>query len=117
MQHTVIAFIHDQPHALNRAISLFRRSAYRIDSLVVTKTAQLGLTRLTLVVQRDDVAQVVRELEALVDVVSARVEFTRGSRTATSSPGGSTPAQANALPASNSPYTWQADGAIDEEAA
>jgi acetolactate synthase I/III small subunit len=183
MQHTVIALMHDRPHALNRAVSLFRRSALRIDSLAVASTEQPGFTRMTLVVQRDDVGQVVRQLDGLVDVVSVRdvthqrviahelcllrvsppgsrlgdllrvasecdarvveaaphglvlaimgapatitqnlerfrifgiIEFTRSSRIAmpvTGSTGISTPPHADAIPA-NSPYTWQADGAV-----
>jgi acetolactate synthase-1/3 small subunit len=187
MQHTVIALMHDRPHALNRAISLFRRSALRIDSLAVASTEQPGLTRLTFVVQRDDVGQVVRQLERLVDVVSVRdvthqrvvahelclvrvappgsrlgellnsaresdarvvetgahsmvlaimgapdavsraldrlrpfgiLELTRSGRiamTASGAPQGSAPAPRAGTP--NEHYTWQADGAIDEEAA
>ena len=72
MQHTVIALMHDRPHALNRAISLFRRGAFRIDSLAVASTEQPGLMRMTLVVQRDDAGEVVRQLECLIDVVSVR---------------------------------------------
>ncbi|MBC7896122.1 MAG: acetolactate synthase small subunit [Cytophagaceae bacterium] len=72
MQHTVIALMHDRPHAHNRAISLFRRSALRIDSLAVASTEQPELVRMTLVVQHDDVGEVVRQLDGLIDVVSVR---------------------------------------------
>lgn len=72
MQHTVIALMHDRPGVLNRTVSLFRRRAFNIDSLSVATTEQPGLSRMTLVVQRDDVAQVVRQLERLVDVISVR---------------------------------------------
>lgn len=189
MQHTIIALMHDRPHALNRAISLFRRGAFRIDSLAVASTEQPGLMRMTLVVPREDVGQVVRQLEALIDVVSVRdvthqrvvahelclvriappgsrlgellriahdcdarvveaashaivlavmgspttithvldrfrtfgiMEFTRSSRIAMPVTGGvssSTPPHATAAIPATSPYTWQADGAVDEEAA
>ena len=72
MQHPVIALVHDRPGVLNRAISLFRRRSFNIHSLAVATTEQPGLSRMTLVVQRDDVSQVVRQLERLVDVISVR---------------------------------------------
>lgn len=188
MQHTVIALMHDRPGVLNRAISLFRRRSFNIDSLSVATTEQPGLSRMTLVVQRDDVAQVVRQLERLVDVVSVRdvthqrvvahelclvrlsppgsrlgellriardcdirvletapqaillaimgtpeamstclerlrpfgiLELTRSGRIAMTVTG--TPAVHTAPtarhPSPNAHYTWQADGAVDEEAA
>ena len=71
-QHTVIALMHDRPGVLNRAVSLFRRRAFNIDSLSVATTEQPGLSRMTLVVRRDDVTQVIRQLERLVDIVSVR---------------------------------------------
>lgn len=184
MQHTVIAVMHDRPHALNRAIALFRRGDLRIESLAVASTEQPGLMRMTLVVRREDVSQVIKQLEGLIDVVSARdvthqrmvahelclvrvsppgsrlgellrianecdarvveaaphalvlaimgppstitqslerlrafgiLEFTRSSRIAmsvTGSTGTPTPPHAGASIPANSPYTWQADGAV-----
>ena len=72
MQHTVISLMHDRPGVLNRVVSLFRRRAFNIESLSVSTTEQPGLSRMTLVVNRDEVTQVVRQLERLVDVVSVR---------------------------------------------
>jgi acetolactate synthase-1/3 small subunit len=72
MQHTVIALMQDRPGALNRVVSLFRRRAFNIDSLSVATTEQPGLSRMTLVVNRDEVTQVIRQLERLIDVVSVR---------------------------------------------
>ena len=69
MQHTVIALMQDRPGVLNRAVSLFRRRGFNIDSLTVATTEIPGLSRMTVVVNRDDVEQVVRQLERLVDIV------------------------------------------------
>jgi acetolactate synthase I/III small subunit len=70
MQHTVIALMQDRPGVLNRAVSLFRRRGFNIDSLTVATTELAGLSRMTLVVNEDDVEQTVRQLERLVDVVA-----------------------------------------------
>ncbi|MGQ0648747.1 MAG: acetolactate synthase small subunit [Gemmatimonadaceae bacterium] len=78
MQHTVIALLQDRPGALNRAVSLFRRRGFNIDSLAVASTELRGLSRMTIVVDQDEVRQVVRQLERLVDIISVRdVTFDR----------------------------------------
>lgn len=70
MHHTVIALMQDRPGALNRAVSLFRRRGFNIESLAVATTELSGLSRMTVVVNRDDVHQVVQQLQRLVDIVS-----------------------------------------------
>ena len=72
MQHTLIALLLDRPGALNRAVSLFRRRAFNIDSLSVATTETPGLSRMTVVVPREDVTQVARQLERLLDVIEVR---------------------------------------------
>ncbi len=68
-QHTIVALMQDQPGALNRAVSLFRRRGYNIASLAVGHTETPGISRMTLVVESDDVEQVVKQLYRLIDVV------------------------------------------------
>lgn len=70
MQHTLIALMHDRPGALNRMISLFRRRAFTIHSLSLASTERRGVSRLTLLVERDEVRQVVVQIEQLIDVIS-----------------------------------------------
>ncbi len=70
MHHTVIALMQDRPGALNRAVSLFRRRDVNIESLAVATTELPGLSRMTVVVNRDDVHHVVQQLQRLVDIVS-----------------------------------------------
>lgn len=72
MLHTVIALMQDRPGVLNRAVSLFRRRGFNIDSLAVATTEMPGLSRMTLVVNRQDVAQVVQQLQRLVDIVAVQ---------------------------------------------
>ncbi len=68
-KHTIVALMQDQPGALNRAVSLFRRRGYNIASLAVGHSETPGISRMTLVVESDDVEQVVKQLYRLIDVV------------------------------------------------
>jgi acetolactate synthase-1/3 small subunit len=72
MLHTLIAVMQDRPGVLNRAVSLFRRRGFNIESLAVASTEIPGLSRMTVVVNQDDVSQVVQQLQRLVDIVSVQ---------------------------------------------
>lgn len=69
MQHTIVALMQDRPGVLNRAVSLFRRRGFNIESLAVGHSETPGVSRMTLVVDVDDVEQVVKQLYRLVDVL------------------------------------------------
>ncbi|MCX8025238.1 MAG: acetolactate synthase small subunit, partial [Thermanaerothrix sp.] len=56
MQHIIVALVEDKPGVLNRVASLFRRRAFNIESLTVGHTEQPGLSRMTIVVDGDDIA-------------------------------------------------------------
>ena len=70
MQHTLVAFLRDQPGVLNRTVSLFRRRGFNIESLTVGHSEQPGVSRMTLVVDGDNtsVEQVIKQLNKLIDV-------------------------------------------------
>ncbi|MBC8163155.1 MAG: acetolactate synthase small subunit [Roseiflexaceae bacterium] len=68
-KHTIVALMQDRPGALNRAVSLFRRRGYNIESLAVGHTETEGISRMTLVVESADVEQVVKQLYRLVEVL------------------------------------------------
>lgn len=68
-KHTIVALMQDRPGALNRAVSLFRRRGYNIESLAVGHTETEGISRMTLVVESADVEQVVKQLYRLIEVV------------------------------------------------
>ena len=75
MAHTFVAYVEDKPGVLNRVASLMRRRAFNIESLTVGPTESDGVSRLTMVVDTDDLGA--RRLEAnlykLVNVL--RVEI------------------------------------------
>jgi len=60
--HTLIAHVEDKPGVLNRIASLFRRRGYNIASLTVGRTAEPGVSRLTVVLDADD--DTARRIEA-----------------------------------------------------
>ena len=69
MRHTVVALMQDHPRALNRAVSLFRRRGFNIDSITVGPSEVPEVSRMTLVVDAERVEQVVKQLDRLVDVL------------------------------------------------
>ena len=103
--HTLIAFVPDQPRLLDEAASRFMRSGLRIESMSVTRAGQPGFSRLTLVVHPDDVGRVTRQLEHFMVTPAGGVSAIPQ------------PAKASTAFAELSPYTWQADGAAEDEAA
>ena len=67
--HTIVALLQDRPGVLHRAVSLLRRRGYNIASLAVGSSEMEGVSRMTLVVEQDDVEQVVKQLNRLVEVL------------------------------------------------
>lgn len=61
-QHVFTAYVEDKPGVLNRVASLFRRRAFNIESLTVGHTEQAGVSRMTIVVDADDMTA--RRIEA-----------------------------------------------------
>jgi acetolactate synthase-1/3 small subunit len=55
MQHILVALVEDKPGVLNRITSLFRRRAFNIDTLTVGQTERPGISRMTIVVQGEDI--------------------------------------------------------------
>jgi acetolactate synthase-1/3 small subunit len=53
-ERTLVAYVEDKPGVLNRVSSLFRRRAYNIESLTVGRTAEEGISRMTVVLTTDD---------------------------------------------------------------
>jgi acetolactate synthase-1/3 small subunit len=78
MAHTFVAYVEDKPGVLNRVASLFRRRAFNIESLTVGHTEQPVVSRLTVVVDTDELGarRVEANLYKLVNVL--RVESVSG---------------------------------------
>ena len=78
MHHTLGALVEDKPGVLNRIASLFRRRAFNIESLTVGRTAEAGISRMTLVIDSDQtsVERVLAYLHKLVNVL--QIEDLRG---------------------------------------
>jgi acetolactate synthase-1/3 small subunit len=68
-KHTIVALMQDQPGVLTRAVSLFRRRGFNIASLTVGHTEIPNVSRMTVVVESDEVEQVVYQLDRLVEVI------------------------------------------------
>ena len=71
MQHIFVAYVEDKPGVLNRVASLFRRRAFNIESLTVGHTEQPGISRMTIVVDTDEMGarRVEANLYKLVNVL------------------------------------------------
>ena len=68
-KHTVVALVQDRPGVLNRCVSLFRRRGFNIENLAVGHSETPGVSRMTLVVEAEDVEQVVKQLYRLIEVL------------------------------------------------
>ncbi len=68
-KHTIVALMQDRPGVLNRAVSLFRRRGFNIESLAVGHSETPGVSRMTLVVESEDVEQVTKQLYRLIEVL------------------------------------------------
>lgn len=69
MPHTIVALLQDRPGVLHRAVSLFRRRGFDIESLAIGHSETAGVNRMTLVVDADDAEQVVKQLYRLIEVL------------------------------------------------
>ena len=71
MYHTLVALVEDKPGVLNRVASLFRRRNFNIESLTVGRTAEPGISRLTVVLDSNQTSAefVAAHLYKLVNVL------------------------------------------------
>jgi acetolactate synthase-1/3 small subunit len=71
MRHTLAVLVENQSGVLTRVAGLFSRRGYNIESLAVGETHEPSISRMTIVVDGDDlvIEQVVKQLDKLVDVI------------------------------------------------
>jgi acetolactate synthase-1/3 small subunit len=72
MKHVLSALVYNSPDVISRVSALFRRRGYNIDSFIGSSTEDEKYSRLTIVVEGDDIviAQVISQLEKLEDIIS-----------------------------------------------
>lgn len=71
MRHVLSALVNNRPGVTSRVSGLFRRRGYNIDSFVGSATEDERFSRLTVVVEGDDIviAQVLSQLRRLEDII------------------------------------------------
>jgi len=71
--HTISLFVRDEPGVLVRVALVFSRRGYNIESLVVSRSARAGFSRMTMTCSGDSsiLEQMINQLTKLVDVVHA----------------------------------------------
>ncbi|MBL7164695.1 MAG: acetolactate synthase small subunit [Anaerolineales bacterium] len=74
MQHTLIALVENKPGVLNRVASLFRRRNFNIESLNVGRTEKPDVSRMTIVMdgQNVEARKVEANLYKLVNVIDVQ---------------------------------------------
>lgn len=70
-RHVLSLLVEDKPGLLTRVAGLFARRGFNIESLAVGPTEVTGLSRITVVVDEDDVQieQVTKQLNKLINVI------------------------------------------------
>lgn len=68
-KHTIVALVQDRPGVLSRFVGLIRRRGFNIESLAVGHSETPEISRITLVVESDQVEQVVKQLYRLIEVI------------------------------------------------
>ncbi|GAA2186949.1 MULTISPECIES: acetolactate synthase small subunit [Leucobacter] len=70
-RHVLSLLVEDKPGLLTRVAGLFARRSFNIESLAVGPTEMQGLSRITVVVDQDEVLleQVTKQLNKLVNVI------------------------------------------------
>ncbi|CAM9092584.1 unnamed protein product [Discosporangium mesarthrocarpum] len=72
MRRTLCILIQEEPGILARIVSLITRKRFKFESMVVSSTERVGITRITIVViQKGDTAgQLTKQLKKLINVLS-----------------------------------------------
>ncbi len=74
MKHTLSVLVEDEAGVLTRIAGLFARRGFNIDSLAVGSTEQIGISRITMVVQGDEstIEQLTKQLYKLINVLKVQ---------------------------------------------
>ena len=69
-QHTVIATIHDRPGTVARTLQHLAAAEFRVATLSVGRSRELGISRVTMAVDARHASSLVQRLGAWVDVIA-----------------------------------------------
>ena len=74
-RRAILTFMLDRPGVLNKIAMLIRRKMYNVETITACATSEPGVSRITLTLRedRDDkMLQVIRQIEKMTEVISAR---------------------------------------------
>ena len=74
-RRAILLFALDRPGVLNKIALLIRKKMYNVETITACKTHQTGVSRMTLTLREDSdakVAQVIKQIEKLTEVLTAR---------------------------------------------
>ena len=74
-RRAINVFVHDRPGVLNKISMLIRHKMYNVETLTACTTRQPGYSRITLTLYEDSddkTQQVIRQIEKMTEVISAR---------------------------------------------
>ena len=74
-RRAILAFMQNRPGVLNKISMLIRRKMYNVETITVCTTPQPGISRMTLTLYEDSddkMNQVVRQIEKVTEVISAK---------------------------------------------
>lgn len=74
-RRAILAFMQNRPGVLNKISMLIRRKMYNVETITACTTSQPGISRMTFTLYEDSddkMAQVVRQIERVTEVISAR---------------------------------------------
>ncbi len=81
-RRAILAFMLDRPGVLNKVSMLIRKKMYNVDTLTVCSSRVPGISRMTITLQEDDIAQVtqvIKQLEKFTEIISAKELDTKNS--------------------------------------
>jgi acetolactate synthase-1/3 small subunit len=73
-QHTISILVENKPGVLQRVAGLFTRRDFNINNITVGKTAEPGLSRITITTYGDNrtLEQIIKQLNKLIEVIKVR---------------------------------------------
>jgi acetolactate synthase I/III small subunit len=74
-RRAMLIYTLDRPGVLNKISMLIRRKMYNVETITVCKTHRPGISRMTLTLREDSddkMLQVIRQVEKMTEVISAR---------------------------------------------